>query len=105
MSVDERLARVEERIAEIQKDIGEIHEFLDGGPGLPWERSIRGRLHKLEGTLIVAHQVKNELVKIRDDAQQHRDHVWSRNDRILAAVIGVALAVGPWVSPLIYHTH
>jgi len=50
----ERLATIEARLSELTSDVRELRDLVNGGDGIEWERSIRGRLHKLESVAAAA---------------------------------------------------
>lgn len=47
----ERLATVEVLIREIRDRLERVEDSLDGGGDVAYDRSVRGRLHRIEGTL------------------------------------------------------
>jgi len=47
-TVAERLATLEAIARETRQDIQEVQVALNGGEGIEWERSVRGRLHTIE---------------------------------------------------------
>jgi hypothetical protein len=47
----ERLAILDERARELRTDVDAMLELLNGGAGVEYTRSVRGRLHTLETTL------------------------------------------------------
>ena len=50
-TVGERLATIEASLAEIRNDVRELRNGIEGGNGVTWERSVRGRLHYIEGSI------------------------------------------------------
>jgi hypothetical protein len=47
----ERLATLEAGIQDLRHDVQAILDALNGGDGVAYERSVRGRLHTIEGSL------------------------------------------------------
>jgi hypothetical protein len=50
-TVGERLATLEVLARESRASIEDVRELISGGGGVPWDRSVRGRLHRIESTL------------------------------------------------------
>ncbi len=47
----ERVAAVEQQLNDLRKDVTDLYEQYQGGHNVTYEHSVRGRLHKLEGTV------------------------------------------------------
>ena len=47
----EKVARLETQLDDLRKDVTDLYEQYQGGHNVTYEHSIRGRLHKIEGTL------------------------------------------------------
>lgn len=47
----ERLATLEAAVTDLRDDVRAVLDLLEGGGGVPYERSVRGRLHSIESTL------------------------------------------------------
>ena len=47
----ERLATLEAGLADIRNDVRAVLDLLNGGNGVTYERSVRGRLHTIESSL------------------------------------------------------
>lgn len=109
MAADERVARLEERTARVEQRVTNHGEELDSlkqrldGP--PREDSLSGRIHRLESDAVAATAAKAALEEVRKLRTEQSDRQWSRGDKIAATLIGVAIAVGPWLVPLAYHHH
>jgi hypothetical protein len=58
MTTEARLQRVEERLTEVL-------EALNGGPSVEWDRSIRGRLHRLTSDASSARAAADALTALR----------------------------------------
>src|SRR5439155_8159743 len=50
-TVGERLATIEASLAEIRNDVRKLRNGIEGGNGVTWERSVRGRLHYIENNI------------------------------------------------------
>jgi hypothetical protein len=50
-TIGERLAVLEQIERDNRDQIANIIDLVNGGRGTPYDRSVRGRLHKIEGTL------------------------------------------------------
>ena len=53
-TIGERLAVLDQRVTDLTTDVREIRNALEGGGDVTYERSVRGRLHKLENVAAVA---------------------------------------------------
>lgn len=85
-----------------------ILERIEGGHDVPWDRSIRGRLHVLEAERVSAHAASRALAEAqrerrlaaadRAEAERRRGrHLW----RWVGAVIAVTAIVAPYVAEAI----
>lgn len=107
----DRLARVETAVAELSRQVEaarrELADKIDGGPSMPWERSVRGRLHTLEAESSASKAASHALTEAqrirRETLAERRD---DRRDRIklrvqTLGVVVAAIAVGvPWIERL-----
>ena len=50
-TVAERLATLEQIAKDTADRLEDVADLLNGGDRLPYDRSVRGRLHSIEGTL------------------------------------------------------
>ena len=50
-SAQERLATLEIQVRELERDVARLFADIHGGQGVEWNRSLRGRLHDIEGDL------------------------------------------------------
>ena len=50
-TVGERLATIEAALIEVRDDVKQLRDVIEGGNGITWERSMRGRLHHIEASL------------------------------------------------------
>ena len=50
-TVGERLATLAAELADLRKDVDDLHDEIHGGRNMRRDDSLRGRMHKLEGTI------------------------------------------------------
>lgn len=96
----ERLVRLEEGQKDMKDDLRAIRTQIEGPPR---EDSLRGRLHKLEGSEAAAKAAEAALKAVTAMRLQAGDRRFSRRDKLVTAAVGVGLLVSQWVAPLIYH--
>ena len=88
-TLGERVAANEVRLAELATDVRELRNMLEGGGGVEYERSVRGRLHKLESVAAAAVLRRNLGVGLLKG--------WERAVLLAAAL---ATAAATWYSVL-----
>lgn len=88
-TIGERVASNEVRLAELATDVRELRNMLEGGGGVEYDRSVRGRLHKLESVAAAAVLRRNMGVGLLKG--------WERVVLLLAAL---ATAAATWYSVL-----
>lgn len=88
-TVAERLATLEALARENRDRIDAVHDLLSGGGGVSYDRSVRGRLHKIEGTLAAFVLRRNYGVGLLAG--------WQRGALVLC---GIATAAAAWYSVL-----
>lgn len=93
-SIEERLAVVEERLEGLL-------ERIDSGPRVPWEKSIRGRLHAVKDTLDNADQLARALREVR----RERRNRWSKGQKVALFCFAAAGAVAPYVALYVKTKH
>ena len=81
-TVGERLATLEQIAKENSARLETVTDLLNGGDGLPYERSVRGRLHLIESSLAAT--------VLRRSAGLHMLKGWQSAILLLAAVGTVA---------------
>lgn len=93
-TLEERLAVVEEQVRALRDDVARhnvaVIDRLDSGPSVPWEKSIRGRLHHLESeshASIAAARALAEAQRERRLAREERE-----SDTRAATTLRVQLA-------------
>lgn len=82
----ERLATLEERMTIV---LATIH----GGDGVPYNRSIRGRLHELENIARAA----DNLAAAAREVRRTRDRQWSKLEKSALFVCAAATAAAPYI--------
>jgi hypothetical protein len=90
---EERLARIEVRTSEIEARLEELLELVNSGPRVPWEQSLRGRLHTVSDRLASVRALEQAAREVR----RARHHSLSVTERLLLALCAVAAAVAPYV--------
>lgn len=88
-TIGERVASNEVRLAELATDVRELRNMLEGGGGVEYDRSVRGRLHKLESVAAAAVLRRNLGVGLLKG--------WERVVLLLAAL---ATSAAAWYSVL-----
>lgn len=78
MTEEARLQRIEERLAALV-------EQISGGPTITWERSVRGRLHKLTDDAAAAKLTADALAVLRTT----EDKALSRTEKRAAIAFGL----------------
>jgi len=77
---------------------------LNSGEGVPWERSVRGRLHAMQSALASA-ELLREAAQSAERAQREASHTvevargrrWSRLTQTLLVVAALAAGAAPYV--------
>lgn len=107
-SEDARLARVEQQLVDLSKQVEaarqELGEKIDGGPNVSWERSVRGRLHVLEGdahaskaantALAEAQRERRLAVEARKTTRRDR---WKMRVQVVGVLVAAVAVALPWV--------
>lgn len=91
---DQRVAELEARLTKIEMKLDGLLELVNSGPSVRWEDSIRGRLHR-----VLTQQANEQALAeaIREVRRSQRQR-WSRGEKMLAAVCGLAVAAAPYVA-------
>lgn len=92
-TAEERLATLESGLGALTADFKALWEQVNSGPHVPWDQSVRGRLHRVSETLAAA----DKLAEAAREMRRARRHTFSVAERILLAVCAVAAAVSPYV--------
>lgn len=88
-----------ERIATLELRVGQLEAVIHSGPGVPWAKSIRGRLHDAEQVDRAAENLRGAARELR----RARARTWStRRQRALFALTVVAVAT-PYVLLFAHH--
>jgi hypothetical protein len=85
-TVEERLATLEQIARDNQADIRAILGGVNGGEGVEWARSVRGRLHTIE-TYVNAARL----------GQTYRHRSWSLWVQAVVVLAAVAAGAAPYV--------
>jgi len=88
-TVGERLATLEQIARENRDRLDTVTDLLNGGDGLPYDRSVRGRLHTIESTLTG--------IVLRRSAGLGQLKAWQSAALLLCAV---ATAAAAWYAAL-----
>jgi hypothetical protein len=92
-SVPERLATAEADIRYLKERCDELDELLSGdGSDSGWRRSVRGRLHQMEGLQAAAASLEKSAADIKE-ARKARLDTWAQVLIVLTAVITAVCAV------------
>lgn len=89
---------IEARVAVLELRVAELLELVHSGPSVPWEKSIRGRLHHAE-------QLDQASANLRIAAREMRRsqvHRWSTRERRLALVVALLGAAAPYLILLLH---
>jgi hypothetical protein len=54
----ERLTDLEASRRELERRLSALEDGLDGGPSVPWARSVRGRLHAMQSAMASAEMLR-----------------------------------------------
>lgn len=95
---EERLATIEAELRELRQSLGALLELVNSGPSVPWDQSIRGRLHHMRNSVLAAEQLAQAAREVRR-AQRRQ---WSLAERVLLAAAALAAAAAPYVVLLIH---
>jgi hypothetical protein len=80
------------RLSLLERQMAEIHELLNGGPSVAWDRSIRGRLHAMQSTESAAAALADALREVRRE-RTRRWADWQKVALVLSAVVTAAASV------------
>ena len=77
----------------VEDRLRDLHADVHGGNGVEWERSLRGRVHKLENV-----QATTEaLAAAARDLRRVNERRWSRVEKTGALLFAGLAVVPPWV--------
>lgn len=85
-TVGERLATVESELKDVRQDLTAVLDLLNGGANVDYTRSVRGRLHKIEGDLAA-------LLMLRRASMRFVSRGW----RVVIGVCAILTAAAPYV--------
>lgn len=92
------IARIEERLKAVQEDLAEVKGMINGDQAIPYERSVRGRLHFIEGNLATETMQHEALDAIRAQQRLDAGDKFTRREKIVVACLSLP---GAFVSVLI----
>lgn len=93
----ERLATLEAIAQDNRRRLDEIYASINGGNGVQFDQSIRGRLHSMRSAIEAADKLADaatELRRIKADSHRSRIKVWQWS---VIALCSVATAAAPYV--------
>lgn len=97
-TMDERVSVLEERTRSIAERVDDVFELISSGPTVPWDQSIRGKLHAMAQTLANA----DKLAEAAREVQRMRTSQvarWVQFVLVGAAVItAVAALIGAYAA-------
>ena len=93
-TVEERLARLEAESEAGLERLVRIEALLNSGPGVPWEQSVRGKLHAMRDTLAAA----DKLAEAAREVRRVQSRRWSRAQVTVATLCAIAVAAAPYVA-------
>lgn len=94
----ERLATLEAQSAENRADLASLHAEIHGGPGVEWNRSIRGRLHSMTSAIEAADKLADAARALaREQAENRRTRVKTWQWSVIAGC-AVLTALSPYVA-------
>lgn len=106
---ESRLARLEVMLANLAADVAENHatvmEQIQGGPALPYEKALRGRVHLLENERAAARAASRALSEAQREralAQHERKRAELTNRSQRWRWIGAGIAVAAIVAPYVH---
>ena len=77
----------------LEQRFGELHALVHSGPGVPWRKSIRGRLHEAEQLVRAADNLRDAAREMRR-SQTRR---WSSRRQVALVLCAIATAAAPYV--------
>lgn len=80
-------------MGEVEARLGELLEVISSGPRVPWEQSIRGRLHSVSNNLASVRALEQATREVR----RARNRSLSVGERLLLALCAVAAAAAPYI--------
>lgn len=99
-------AQVDALAEQIERHHVEMVARIDGGPGTPWERSVRGRLHIIEGERVAQAAASAALAEARRErrlAAQDRAKAEGRNRTQFWRWVGAVIAAAAVALPYLPH--
>jgi hypothetical protein len=98
-TVEERLATLEAIVRHNRRELSEVLELIHSGPRVPWDQSIRGRLHKVSESLASV----DKLAEAAREVRRAQVRAWSRAEKVALLLCATATAVAPYVALILTH--
>lgn len=86
------------RLEILEHKVDELLTLINSGPNVPWEQSIRGKLHRVTNTLDNADKLAEALREVRRERSQR----WTRGERFAALLFAAATLATPYVLLLVH---
>ena len=81
------------KLAVIEETVKNLYELVNSGPSVPWDQSIRGRLHRVTQYI----DSEDKLSEALRELKRERTKRWTRGQQaLLVAFVAVSLAT-PYV--------
>jgi hypothetical protein len=97
----ERLATLEAQTVENRADLLALHADIHGGPGVEWNRSIRGRLHSMSSAIEAADKLADAARALaREQAENRKSRIKAWQWTVIAScaiVTAIAAVIGALV--------
>lgn len=100
----ERIARLEQRMDDADRRTRELDANVNGGAGVDWPQSVRGKLHAMQSALAAADNLRKAATEI-SAAQASAERTvkaahgrrWSRLTQAALVACAIVTAVAPYV--------
>ena len=83
----------EARLARIELRLNDLYELVNSGPGVPWDQSIRGRLHRVTQYMDSADKLTEALRELK----RERTSRLTRGQQTLLVVFAAIALATPYV--------
>lgn len=90
---DVEIARLEERMRALQEDMTELKDAINGGHSVPFDRSVRGRLHEIENQQVSSAMLQQALQRLQAQQEHRAEFTFTRREKLIGALLGVPGAV------------
>ena len=99
-SVPERLATLEAETRDLIEKYAKLHADIHSGPGVGWDQSVRGRIHRLTTDLAAVDKLADaarSLQRTEEAAKRKRVSTWFQ---VTAAVCSIIVAISAVIGAL-----